>query len=57
VGLAARGSRKTGDTDEQIEDQAELAQVRRQARVVNIKSLLATLPLTLIGLMLPGKST
>jgi hypothetical protein len=38
---------------EKIEDPAELAQVRRQARRVNIKSILAAIPLTLLALILP----
>jgi hypothetical protein len=38
---------------EKIEDPAELAQVRRQARRVQIKSILAAVPLTLIALALP----
>jgi hypothetical protein len=41
---------------EQIEDPAELAQVRRQARRVQIKALLAAIPLTLIALALPRRS-
>jgi len=39
--------------EERIEDQAELAQVKRQARRVNIKSLVAAIILTLIALALP----
>jgi hypothetical protein len=54
VGLAARGSRQLGDTAEKIEDPAELAQVRRQARRVQLKALLASIPLTLIALALPS---
>jgi hypothetical protein len=38
---------------EKIEDPAELAQVRSQARRVQIKSILAAVPLTLIALALP----
>jgi hypothetical protein len=53
VGLAARGSRQLGDQVEQITDPVELAQVRRQARRVQIESLLAAIPLTLIALLLP----
>jgi hypothetical protein len=53
VGLAARGSRQLGDTAEKIDDPAELAQVRKQARRVQLKSLLAAIPLTLIALALP----
>jgi hypothetical protein len=38
---------------EKIEDPAELAQVRKQARRVNIKSVLAGFVLTLISLLIP----
>jgi len=38
---------------EKIEDAAELAQVRRQARRVQLKAFLAAIPLTLIALALP----
>jgi hypothetical protein len=54
VGLAARGARKLGDNVEQIEDAAELAQVRRQARRAQIKALLVAIPLTLLALALPA---
>jgi len=53
VGLAGRGSRRLTDKVEKIEDEAELAHVRRQARRVTIKALLAAIPLTLIALALP----
>jgi hypothetical protein len=53
VGLAARGSRKTGESEEKIEDGQELVQVRRQARQVNIKALVAAIVLTCIALALP----
>jgi hypothetical protein len=53
VGLAARGSRQLGEKVEKIEDTAELAQVRRQARRVQLKAFLAAIPLTLIALALP----
>ena len=42
-----------GDEVEKIESPAELAQVRRQARRVQIKSILVAIPLTLIALALP----
>jgi hypothetical protein len=42
-----------GDTLEQIEDPAELAQVRRQARRVHSKALLTGIALTLVALALP----
>jgi hypothetical protein len=53
VGLSARQSRRLGDRMEKIEDAAELAQVRRQAKRVEIKALLAAIVLTLIALVLP----
>ena len=53
MALAARGARKLGDTVEQITDEAELAQVRRQARRVHLKSFLAALVLTLLAFGLP----
>ncbi len=42
-----------GESVEKIEDPYELAQVRRQARQVQLKSLLAAIPLTLLALALP----
>jgi hypothetical protein len=53
VGLASRSSRKLTNQIEEIEDEAELAQVRRQARKVLFKAFLAALPLILISLALP----
>jgi len=50
--LAARGSRKTGESVESIDDAAELAQVRRQARKVNMESALVAIPLTVLVLAL-----
>ncbi|HMD90882.1 MAG TPA: hypothetical protein VKF38_17130 [Anaerolineaceae bacterium] len=43
-----------GDAVEKIEDAAELAQVRRQARVVQMKSLLVGIAMTLLALALPA---
>ncbi len=51
--LASRGSRKITDVEEKIEDEAELAHVRRQAQRVYVKSILAAVVMTLIVLMLP----
>jgi hypothetical protein len=51
--LASRGSRKFGDSEEQIEDQAELLQVRRQARRVIIRAFLVALPLTVLAYLIP----
>ena len=53
VGLANLNSRKIGDQMEKIEDVSELAQVKRQARRVQVKALVAAVPLTLIALLLP----
>jgi hypothetical protein len=53
VGLSARQSRKLGDHMEKIEDAAELAQVRRQASRVQVKTFAAAVALTLIVLLLP----
>ena len=53
VGLASRSSRNLNDKIEKIEDDAELAQVRRQALKVNIEALLAAIALTVIALVLP----
>jgi hypothetical protein len=53
VGLATINSRKVGDRMEKIEDDAELAQVKRQARRVQTKAILAAIPMTIIALLLP----
>ena len=53
VGLTSRNSRNLTGKIEKIEDEAELAQVRRQARKVNIEAFLAAIALTLIALALP----
>ncbi|HEY5982275.1 MAG TPA: hypothetical protein VIU38_02290 [Anaerolineales bacterium] len=53
MNLARRSSRQLTDVVEKIEDPAELAQVRWQARRVYIKSVLAALALTLLALALP----
>ncbi len=52
MSLASRGLRNFGD-EEQIEDQAELIQVRRQARRVIIKAFFVALALTLFVYFLP----
>jgi hypothetical protein len=54
VGLAARNLRQLGDHAEQIDDAAELAQVRRQARRVQIKGSLVGAFMTLVALALPA---
>jgi hypothetical protein len=53
VAHARIGTRKLGDKMEKIEDQAELAQVRRQARKVVLKATLVAIPFTLLVLLLP----
>lgn len=53
IGLAKMNARHTGEEKEMIEDAAELAQIQRQARRVQIKALIAAIPLTLIALLLP----
>lgn len=52
MGLAALGARKLGDEVESIEDGAELAQVRRQAQGVQIKSVVTAAVLTVGALLL-----
>lgn len=51
VALAAREQRKTGDRAERIEDAAELARVKAQARSVQRKSLLAGVGLLVVALL------
>src|SRR5258708_1176329 len=53
VALTAKQSRKMGDHEEKIEDPAELAQVRRQARKVQMETLLLAIPAIIIALLLP----
>lgn len=53
VALAARSERKLGERTEHIEDPAELAQIRAQARRVQLKALAAGAVLTLVALLLP----
>jgi hypothetical protein len=53
VALAARGTYNLNNKEEKMEDQVVLAQVRQQARRVQLKALLAAIPLTLIALALP----
>lgn len=51
--LARRGSRQLTDHVEEIEDQSEAKQIKRQARNVLIKSNLVSLALTFLTLLLP----
>jgi hypothetical protein len=53
VNLAARGSRKTGNEVEKIEDEAVLTQVKQQARKVHMMALLTAVILTFIALLPP----
>jgi hypothetical protein len=53
VALARRGSRQLGDRVERIEDPGELAQVRRQARRVQLKALPVAISITLLALVSP----
>lgn len=54
VSLASRGAQKFGEEEEQIKDETELKQVRRQAqRVILNKGVLAAIPLTLPAYFLP----
>jgi len=51
--LAGRSSRLISGKLEKIEDPAELAQVKRQARMVYIRAFVAAVVLTLLALALP----
>jgi hypothetical protein len=53
VGLARLNSRKIGEERKKIEGPAELAQVKQQARRVQLKSLVAGIVMALIALLLP----
>jgi len=52
VKLAARGQRDMDAGAEAIADSAELARVRRQARAVYLKSILATAALTALAVFM-----
>ncbi len=52
--LAARGARNMDQGEEPIRDPALLRRLRRQARRVNLESLLIGLALTALVLALPG---
>jgi hypothetical protein len=54
VGLASRGVRDMDNGEEQIEDSAELRQVRKQALKVHIESVLAAALLTGLCLLIPA---
>jgi hypothetical protein len=53
VALAAKGTRKTTDHDEKIEDASELAQVMRQSRRVMLKATLTGVLLTAMVVLMP----
>lgn len=53
MGLAGRSLRNMDTGVEQIEDAEILAQVRRQARKVNILSLVWSIVLTIIVVLIP----
>jgi len=53
VGLASRGQRDLDSGAEAIADSAELAQVRAQARRVNLKSVAAAAVVTALALLPP----
>ena len=50
--LAARGLRDLDNGSQPITDPAELAQVRRQARVVHMKSIISSVVLTTLLILL-----
>lgn len=54
VALSRVGSREVTGRVEKIEDEGELAQVRRQARKLIVKALLVAVALTLLALAYPG---
>jgi hypothetical protein len=53
VFLAARGLRKMNGEEEEIEDPEKLARVRRQARWVHVKAVLAGIALTAVAVAIP----
>ena len=55
MSLAARGARNMDDGKELIEDEDVKAQLRRQARWIYLKAILAGGALTLIFLSIPGR--
>lgn len=53
MSLASRSLRKLGDTEEKIENDAELRQVKRQALKVQLKASLVGLVLTVLAFLIP----
>lgn len=54
MALTSRGQRDMDTGPEAIADAAELAQVRRQARRVHVKSLVLAAALVGLALLIPG---
>ena len=54
--MAARGTRNLDDGEEQIEDQALVQQLRRQADKVQKEAVGVAVLLTLASLLLPAKT-
>ncbi|MCK6502158.1 hypothetical protein L6R53_01915 [Myxococcota bacterium] len=54
MALASRGQRDMDTGPDRIDDQAVLAQVRRQARRVHLKALALATAMVLASLALPG---
>jgi len=55
VALASRGQRDMDTGPNAITDTAELAQVRRQARKVHVRSLLLAAAIVALVLMIPAR--
>ena len=53
MALASRGLRKIGETEEEIKDDTELRQVKRQAFKVQLKASLVGLVLTALAYLIP----
>ena len=53
MGLASRGLRDLDNGEQKIGDSKELAQVRAQARRVNLKSLITAAALTALSFVIP----
>ena len=53
MALAARGARNMDAGDEQVSDEAERAQLRRQARRIHVQSVVAGVALTALAFFAP----
>jgi lipopolysaccharide export system protein LptA len=51
--LARRGVRLTSDTEEQVEDESESAQIRRQAQKIILKGNLVAIVMTILVMLIP----